>query len=90
MSDRPSHPRPRRYGTVIALLLLAFAILALLTWQRWSANAISSINDSEGTVVQPAEVPPPGGAVRARPNNNGTDPSGDAVASPGERRSESR
>lgn len=87
MSQQPNHPRPRRYGTVIALLLLAFAILALLTWQRWSADAVTSVDDSQGTLVQPAEVPSPGGAVPARPSNDGTDASGDAVASPAERRS---
>lgn len=82
MSHQPPPPRPRRYGTVIAILLVAFAVLALLTWQRWSADAVTSVDNAQDAVVQPAEVPPPGGAVPARPKNDGSDASGDAVASP--------
>jgi hypothetical protein len=79
MSPRSTRPSVRRLSTVVIGLALVFVVLALLAWQRWSSDAVTSVDNSPDAVVQPARVPPPGGARPARPVNNGIDGTGDAV-----------
>jgi hypothetical protein len=69
MSPRSTRPSVRRLSTVVIGLALVFVVLALVT----------SVDNSPDAVVQPARVPPPGGARPARPVNNGIDGTGDAV-----------
>jgi hypothetical protein len=78
MSPRPHARRP---GFLIIGLILLFVICGVLAWTAWSRDAETSIDNSADAIVQPSEVPPPGRNTPARPQNDGTDATGDAVVS---------
>lgn len=82
MSPRPLARRP---GFLIIGLVLLFVICAVLAWNAWSRDAVTSIDNSADAIVQPSEVPHPGGNMPARPQNDGTDATGDAVVRDGSR-----
>lgn len=70
-------------GLVVAGVVLLFVIAGVWAWTSWSADDDSAADNSAGTLVQPAELPPPdAGAVPARPGATGT---GNAVQPQDER-----
>ena len=81
MSHRRTRRIPLSNTAILLLILLAFVILGVVVWFRWSADAVSAADNAAGKVVQEQPLKGPQPAGPAMPDNRpGADASGDAVA----------
>jgi len=71
--------RPPR-ALIVGAIVLVFLVWGAWAWSQWGQPG-QGVDDSPGTIVEPAAVPSPEpSAEPARPDNTGHDATGDAAA----------